>query len=548
MSFGIPVRNGLGLGLLASTSLATGNVGGPALYLPFALTGTLDPRITFSRPSLATMYDSTGKLVYAPNNLLTYSNTFSDATWNKGTSTVTTGVSDPLGGTTASTLTANAGNSNLFKTASFVGKMVGSIWLRRRTGSGTVSLYNADVSTTVVTITTSWARYSTASTSTGTAYFGVLLATSGDQVDVAFSQLEAVTYETTPRTFNATTSAAYYGPRFDYNPATLVARGLLIEEARTNTITSSENFSGTGWFVDGAALTPNAGVAPNGTNTATSIVAGTGNNRVYQFDNSGITGNKVASFYVKSNAGSSISIGATGAMSPPGPAVVNSATGTVTGFSGASVVPVRDGWFRVFLPVNVTTASGNSTYWVISGPASSVLIWGWQLEAGAFATSYIPTAASSVARSADSATMTGTNFSSWYNPTQGTFVVSGSQVLTVFGQILSWYLGGQAIVGRNAGSTTEIYSQFGNVTLITATLGGGGLITSPYKVAVAISSSDRAVVGNNGAVVTGAAPTAPVTELGIGSRVDGYSINGHIAAITYYNTRLPNATLQSLTT
>lgn len=27
MSFGIPVRNGLGLGLLASTSLATGNVG-----------------------------------------------------------------------------------------------------------------------------------------------------------------------------------------------------------------------------------------------------------------------------------------------------------------------------------------------------------------------------------------------------------------------------------------------------------------------------------------------------------------------------------------
>jgi hypothetical protein len=176
------------------------------------------------------------------------------------------------------------------------------------------------------------------------------------------------------------------------------------------------------------------------------------------------------------------------------------------------------------------------------------LIWGWQLEAGAFATSYIPTAASSVARSADSATMTGTNFSSWYNPTQGTFVVSGSQVLTVFGQILSWYLGGQAIVGRNAGSTTEIYSQFGNVTLITATLGGGGLITSPYKVAVAISSSDRAVVGNNGAVVTGAAPTAPVTELGIGSRVDGYSINGHIAAITYYNTRLPNATLQSLTT
>ena len=35
--------------------------------------------LTYSGPSLATMFDSTGKLTYAPNNLLTYSNTFSNA-------------------------------------------------------------------------------------------------------------------------------------------------------------------------------------------------------------------------------------------------------------------------------------------------------------------------------------------------------------------------------------------------------------------------------------------------------------------------------------
>ena len=46
-----------------------------------------------------------------------------------------------------------------------------------------------------------------------------------------------------------------------------------------------------------------------------------------------------------------------------------------------------------------------------------------QLEVGAFATSFIPTGATSVIRNADVATMTGTNFSSWYNASEGTFVV-----------------------------------------------------------------------------------------------------------------------------
>jgi hypothetical protein len=49
-----------------------------------------------------------------------------------------------------------------------------------------------------------------------------------------------------------------------------------------------------------------------------------------------------------------------------------------------------------------------------------VLIWGAQLEALAFPTSYIATTSAQVTRGADSASMTGTNFSSWYNQGQGT--------------------------------------------------------------------------------------------------------------------------------
>jgi hypothetical protein len=49
-----------------------------------------------------------------------------------------------------------------------------------------------------------------------------------------------------------------------------------------------------------------------------------------------------------------------------------------------------------------------------------------QLEANVFATSYIPTAATAVTRNADVATMTGTDFSNWYNATEGAFVWQGT--------------------------------------------------------------------------------------------------------------------------
>jgi len=82
--------------------------------------------LTYSGPSLSTMFDSTGKLTYRPNNLLTYSNTFSNAAWsslNGGTGTaptVTSGQSDPLGGTAAFRVQAARGVSNTTGDYSFI--------------------------------------------------------------------------------------------------------------------------------------------------------------------------------------------------------------------------------------------------------------------------------------------------------------------------------------------------------------------------------------------------------------------------------------------
>ena len=69
-------------------------------------------------------------------------------------------------------------------------------------------------------------------------------------------------------------SVAADTPRFDYNPITLVCKGLLVEEARTNSLTYSEDFSAaTGaWTNTRLASTTNSGTSPDGLNNANAVI------------------------------------------------------------------------------------------------------------------------------------------------------------------------------------------------------------------------------------------------------------------------------------
>jgi len=92
MSWGVALRNSVGLGLGGIPSLlnSLNGAGAPDVLFDFAGTGTLDPRITFSRTSNATQFDSAGNLVYAPHNLLTYSEQFDNTAWTPAEISVTT--------------------------------------------------------------------------------------------------------------------------------------------------------------------------------------------------------------------------------------------------------------------------------------------------------------------------------------------------------------------------------------------------------------------------------------------------------------------------
>jgi hypothetical protein len=180
-----------------------------------------------------------------------------------------------------------------------------------------------------------------------------------------------------------------------------------------------------------------------------------------------------------------------------------------------------------------------------------------QLELGAFATSVIPTTTTALTRNADVASMTGTNFSSWYNQSSGSMFVEFSLSQPASG-------GNQFLVRASDNSynnaVVDNVASTGFVQLVTAS---GGVFDGSASAAVAVSANtntkfcgayatnDIAACKDGGTVATDTSATIPIglTRFDIGS--DHAGLNrvkaGYIRRIAYYPVRVTNAQLQALT-
>lgn len=361
-------------------------------------------------------------------------------------------------------------------------------------------------------------------------------------------------------------SAAINTPRFDYDPVTLAAKGLLIEEQRTNLALYSEQFDNAAWAKAKITATVDAIASPSGSSNADKIssnISSAGGYLVSQ--NPSVTSGTAytASAYLKKAELGFAFLFVTGGT-PTTSVSINLTTGAATTGTGSplnvSSVDAGNGWWRVSFNVVATlsTLGGIAVYlsndgvWANRNDAiavnSGIYLWGAQLEAGAFATSYIPTVASQVTRSADVATMTGTNFSSWYNQTEGTFVAEADTVGTSTRSVV--------MVGADDNNRVQI-AHTGSTDALFRIV-NAGVAANPaniaatktgFKAALAYKQSDAAASVGASAVTT-SSPTSMVahTAAYLGSNAAaGLFLNGHIRQIAYYNTRLPNATLQALT-
>jgi hypothetical protein len=369
-------------------------------------------------------------------------------------------------------------------------------------------------------------------------------------------------------------SAANNVARFDHNPVTGESLGLLIEEQRTNLLVRSEEFQTT-WTNERSSDQVNVIVSPAGTLTGTKLVEDTTatNTHLILQGLTGLASGSTLTFstYVKAaertsvrlqiNDGSSL-LNAVRANYDVSTGVASSVAndGTFTG-ANATITPVGNGWYRCAISgvatgvtavqVRILLSSGGTTSYTGDG-YSGIYIWGAQLEAGAFPTSYIATVASQVTRSADAASMTGANFSSWYNQAEGTLYAEASPQTS---NALSY-----ALIDVNNATASNRIGLFklvttGNASLVVQTSGttvvltNSGAWTASGKFVGAYAVDNFASVLNGGAAATDTSGTLPVvTQATIGARGDGGNqLTGTIKKLAYYPKALTAAELQALT-
>lgn len=196
---------------VSAQSFGTGDGTTTSFQLQRTLGGFSEPVIAPFAPTAPSL-SPVSTTLYAPNNLLAYSQDVTQTSWAKSSLAVTTGVADPFGGASAQTLTSSAAWAFCNQGVSTgVGQFVSSIWVRRRTGSGAIGLTSPGASVYYLPLTSSWQRFSASGPApAGFNVFGFDMQTSGDAVDVYGPQLEQSTLST-PGPYFQTGASAYFG-------------------------------------------------------------------------------------------------------------------------------------------------------------------------------------------------------------------------------------------------------------------------------------------------------------------------------------------------
>jgi hypothetical protein len=386
-------------------------------------------------------------------------------------------------------------------------------------------------------------------------------------------------------TFSRNSTATYLGsdgliktalagePRFEFDSSGN-CKGLLSEESRSNFVKASNNFST--WTPSNITIGSSPSISPDGTTNAALLTAtATGINYPYAGMFSVLSNNTYTfSVWTKFEISFSILMYGTGfgvlllfdsTTKQPTTTTINSGTTGITG----KVESYPNGWYRVSATITSTgTNFGEATIalnknkvttWGLSNASSigdTLTVWGAQLEYGFFPTSYIPTTTASVTRSSDITTISGTNFSDWYNQSEGTVysTFNANYVGSTDGGRL-FRIGNDTNFGGNR--VDYVVTQIGNYQPYLAS-GGTNYFNGPgtigfsantnYKIALTLKQND--ITGYvNSSLSTFDNTWVPFTanHLSLGTTIDGGFLNGCIKRFTYYPKRLTNNQLSNLT-
>jgi hypothetical protein len=406
---------------------------------------------------------------------------------------------------------------------------------------------------------------------------------SGDQLalDLPFAETKSLTARIGPNpVFSRASTGTFVGsngliqsaatniPRFDHTSAG-VCRGLLIEESRTNLALQSENHPSASWSKTGLTVASVSHTSPDGS-TISNLAredSSTGMHRLFQAT-AYVSGTSYSISVFLKFAGRQFVAITFPAVADNGIAIFDIQNGTIpltqSGVT-SSITAYPNGWYRCVVNgissisassshIIQGSATGNfvtGSYTGLNGPA--FYIYGSQVEAGSFATSYIPTTTASAVRSADVCSITGANFTSFYNQSEGTIIGQGIVDTVGIGLLFPYFASfndgtanNRVVLGatNSAGSGVRPIVVAAGSTSFTNTIGTSSAGQS-RKVGMVYKQNDF-IAAHNG-TLTAADNTGNVPSVVDRVSFDGPFFVGTIAAIRYYKKRLPNAKLAQLT-
>lgn len=381
---------------------------------------------------------------------------------------------------------------------------------------------------------------------------------------VSFSRLGATATKTNSAGVLGT--VAQNVARIDYDPLTLSCLGLLIEEAKTNLVRQSQAATLSPWTFDasaGSGFSLTGGLARDNTTQFSVFNEGTGTSSHRANQSFSVSASATVSFSIDLKAGTSRYIifgsnrgGIT--IDTQNWVITQTIQPANTTVSAVRLIQVKSDTYRAFVSVSHTT---DTTVFIVIGTTTSAtpgtmapsfagtsrtaVFTFAQAEIGP-PTSYIPTTTTTVLRNADVATITGSNFSGWWEAGRGSALVrarpstvSGTRPLVQFDDATA----NNIIAMRGNTTNPELYikSSGSDQSQIDA-----GTITAntQYRLAGAWATNDCAASINGGAAVIDGVATIPVvTQARLGSDGTNY-LNGYLEAIEYYSNRKLNASLQ----
>ena len=544
--------------------------------------------LTFTRASDGTRVNSAGLVENVPWNLALQSEDFSNAAWIKQYSTITANdTTAPNGTATADKILATATNSDhgIYNTTPYSSNFVGevytySVYAKKGTvdwlvldhfqgsytftwfnlNTGTLGTVGSGVTATIESVGNGWYRCicTKAITATTTNYIGIYLSNANNIQN--FNAVGTESIYIWGAQVNQGTLKPYFPTTDRQNVPRLTYEGgcpsLLLEPQRTNLFTYSEQFDNAAWTKSLCTITANQIVSPSGYLDA-DLVTTSGTSDSLQQSVSVTSGTTYTfSAFVKNDSAGTIGLVVFSSF-PTSVGTYNLTNGTATSGTGSPVVSIQNygnGWYRATLTATATSTGTANFYFSSTSPdaVSTYYIWGAQLEAGAYPTSYIPTTSASVTRLADAAYKTG--ISSLIGQTEGTIFADITRITSTAndafwisisdGTTNDWlFMGTEATGGR-------FYVRVSNSVKVDEY---PSFSIGRHKLALGYKSGE--VVGYMDGVQlftsTNTFSITSLTKISIGpSSASSNPVNtpGEVNQAALFKTRLTNAELAALTT